>query len=152
MARHSSFTQEVADIICERIAGGESLRSICRDEEMPGTSTVIKWLANDSLANFRAQYTRAREAQADFMAEDILAIADDGLNDTYVDDEGNQRTDHDVIARSKLRVEARKWLAGKMAPKKYGDKITAEMSGPNGGPVETVTRVVLVDMDGNSED
>lgn len=152
MARHSSFTQEVADIICERIAGGESLRSICRDESMPGTSTVIKWLANDSLASFRAQYTRAREAQADFMAEDILAIADDGLNDTYVDDEGNQRTDHDVIARSKLRVEARKWLAGKMAPKKYGDKITAEMSGPNGGPVETVTRVVLVDMDGNSED
>ncbi|OZI26935.1 terminase [Bordetella genomosp. 9] len=84
-------------------------------------TTVMRWLADNAV--FREQYARAREAQADKLAEEILSIADDGLNDTYVDDEGNKRTDHDVVARSRLRVDARKWLASKMAPKKYGDKI-----------------------------
>jgi len=82
------------------------------------------------------QYTRAREAQADKLAEDILAIADDGMSDTYTDAEGNERTNQEVIARSRLRVDARKWLAGKMAPKKYGDKIAAEITGADGGPLE----------------
>lgn len=72
------------------------------------------------------QYARAREAQADKLAEDILAIADDGMSDTYTDENGNERTNQEVIARSRLRVDARKWLAGKMAPKKYGDKLDVE--------------------------
>lgn len=76
------------------------------------------------------QYMRAREAQADKLAEDILAIADDGARDTYTDAEGNERTDQDVIARSRLRVDARKWLASKMAPKRYGEKldVTAQVT------------------------
>jgi len=77
------------------------------------------------------QYARAREAQADKLAEDILAIADDGTSDVYLDADGNERTNQDVIARSRLRVDARKWLASKMAPKKYGDKldVDAKISG-----------------------
>lgn len=127
MPRQSEYTQEVADAICERLSEGESLRAICRDEDMPGQSTVFKWLA--AHPEFVEQYARAREAQADRMADEILSIADDGLNDTYVDDDGNKRTDQDVIARSRLRVDARKWLASKMAPKKYGDKVQTELSG-----------------------
>jgi len=88
---------------------------------MPSQSTVFKWLSLHK--EFAEQYVRAREVQADHMAEEILEIADDGRNDTYVDDEGNKKTDHDVIARSRLRVDARKWLASKMAPKKYGEKV-----------------------------
>ncbi|CUI02625.1 Phage terminase, small subunit [Janthinobacterium sp. CG23_2] len=106
---------------------GESLRAICRDDEMPNKATVFRWLAAN--AAFSDQYARAREAQADCMADEIIEIADDGLNDTYEDDDGNKRTDQDVIARSRLRVDARKWLASKMAPKKYGDKITQEHTG-----------------------
>ncbi|WP_179283255.1 terminase small subunit-like protein [Bordetella genomosp. 9] len=121
IGRPSSYTDETAALICARLAEGESLRTICKAEDLPSMTTVMRWLADNAV--FREQYARAREAQADKLAEEILSIADDGLNDTYVDDEGNKRTDHDVVARSRLRVDARKWLASKMAPKKYGDKI-----------------------------
>lgn len=123
----SQFTQDTADVICDRLANGESLRGICRDDAMPAQSTVFKWLVDYPL--FSEQYARAREAQADFMADEILQIADDGQNDTYVDENGNKRTDQDVIGRSRLRVDARKWLASKMAPKKYGDRVQTEVTG-----------------------
>ncbi|HCE6991259.1 TPA: hypothetical protein NOV39_001187 [Pseudomonas aeruginosa] len=88
--------------------------------------------------------TRAREAQADTLAEEILQIADDGSNDTYTDDEGRTHVDYDHISRSKLRVDARKWLASKMAPKKYGDRITNEHTGANGGAIEVKSTVTFV--------
>lgn len=90
---------------------------------MPSVTTVMRWLGEESAADFREQYARARELQADKLAEEILAIADDGSNDTYKDEDGLPRVDHDHIARSRLRVDSRKWLAGKLAPKKYGDKL-----------------------------
>lgn len=139
MGRPSDFTQELADLICERLADGESLRAICAGDDMPSKGTVFRWLANDKA--FQDQYTRAREAQADYLFDDILQIADDGLNDTYVDENGNRRTDQDVIARSRLRVDARKWMAGKLRPKVYGDKVQTELTGANGGPVE-FTKIV----------
>jgi len=105
------------EAICERVADCETLQSIA-DSAGVSKGTLIVWL--DAYAD---QYARAREAQADKLAEDILAIADDGANDTYMTENG-PATNHDVIARSRLRVDARKWLAGKMAPKKYGDKTT----------------------------
>lgn len=135
MGRPSNFTQETADTICLRLSEGESLRTICKDEEMPGASTVFQWLAARS--EFAEQYARAREAQADHMAEEILQIADDGQNDTYQTDDG-PAVNHDVVARSRLRVDARKWLASKMAPKKYGDKLDMKHSGS--------VRVALTDM------
>lgn len=121
MARSSEFNQEIAATICSRIADGESLRKICSDEGMPDKSTVFRWL--ELHATLRDQYTRARETQADTLFEEILIIADDGSNDSYVDDEGMVKTDHDVIARSRLRVDARKWMAGKLRPKVYGEKL-----------------------------
>lgn len=105
------------EAVCERIGNCESLQSIADSVEV-SKGTLITWLAA-----YPDQYARAREAQADKHAEDILAIADDGRNDTYKDDKGNTVVDHDVVARSRLRVDARKWLASKMAPKKYGEKI-----------------------------
>lgn len=134
MGRPSDFSQEVADHICEAIAQGESLRSICLDEGMPCKSTVFKWLSKHQ--SFADQYARAREAQADHIFDEILDIADDGQNDTYTDDEGNVRTNQDVIARSRLRVDARKWMAGKLRPKVYGEKQAIEHSGPDGKPIE----------------
>lgn len=140
MARQSSFKQETADTICQRIAEGESLRAICADAKMPDKSTVMRWLAQ--IDAFRDQYARAREAQADHMADEILQIADDGSNDTYQAENG-EAVNHDVIARSRLRVDARKWLAAKLAPKKYGDKVTQEHTGEGGGPVQHSVRVIF---------
>ncbi len=110
------------DVICARIADCETLQSIADDLVMSKGSLIV-WLSKHP-----DQYARAYEARAEVLVEDILTIADDGTNDTYKDDEGNVRVDTDVIARSKLRVEARKWLAGKMSPKKYGEKQTIDLN------------------------
>jgi len=139
--RPSSYTQEKADYICQELSEGRSLRKICEDEGMPTAGTVCRWLSESE--TFQAQYARAREAQADALFEQILDIADDGKNDTTKDDDGNIRTDHDVIARSRLRVDARKWMAGKLRPKKYGEKL--ELSGDSDNPltIQTIKRVVI---------
>ena len=134
MSRPSKFTPKIADDICEQLSNGMSLRTICAADGMPRASTVFRWLASDGV--FREQYARAREAQADYLADEILQIADDGANDTYVDENGNVRTDYDVIARSKLRVDARKWIAAKLKPKVYGEKVETEITGPDGGPLQ----------------
>ena len=139
----SIYTPELGAAICEQIADGVAIRAIADKQGMPAMSTMMLWLDGRQPA-FSEQYARAREAQADKMAEEILQIADDGRNDTYIDKDGNQRTDTDVIARSKLRVDARKWLASKMAPKKYGDKIEATHQGPGGGPVQSRIAVEFV--------
>jgi hypothetical protein len=132
--RPSSYTDDIAFVVCERLSQGESLRRICSDEEMPGKSTVMRWL-NDN-KDFRDQYARAREAQADYFAEEIVEIADDSSEDAVADPEtGAVRQNAEFVNRSRLRVDTRKWLMARMAPKKYGDKITQEHQGPDGGPL-----------------
>lgn len=133
--RPSSFTQAMADLICERLAKPESLRSICEDETMPGKTTVLRWLRQHD--EFRNQYARAREDQADAFADEILDIADDGRRDYVPDEDGHEVVDHDHIQRSKLRVETRKWLMGKMAPKKYGERL--QLANDPDDPLLTMT-------------
>jgi hypothetical protein len=124
------FSQEKADAICERLADGESLRTICSEEGMPSKTTVFRWLADNE--QFRDQYARAREAQADAIFDDILSIADDGRNDWMVRKFGDDERwveNGEALRRSALRIDARKWMAGKLRPKKYGDKLDVEHSG-----------------------
>lgn len=141
IGRPSDFTQETADTICERIADGESLRSICNGEDMPNKATVFRWLAAHDL--FRDQYARARETQADALFDEILAIADTpqiGEKRKIKEDGGVEVSTGDMIEHRRLQVDARKWMAGKLRPKKYGDKIDVEHS----GQLQTVTRIELV--------
>jgi len=146
--RPSGFTQAKADAICARLADGESLRSICRDESMPGTTAVCTWLAK--YPEFAAQYARARELQADALFDEILDVADDGRNDWMerLGDDGEAagwQANGDAIQRSKLRVDARKWMAARLAPKKYGDKQALEVSGKDGAPLIPVINVRIGD-------
>ena len=134
--RPSDYRMQVADFICERIAHGESLRKICTDPDMPVCSTVFKWLINHK--EFAEQYARAREAQCDAFVEEILEISDDSAGDTLVT-EGGEKPNSEWINRSKLRVDTRKWLMSKLAPKKYGDKAQVDIH----GEVE-VKRVIVV--------
>lgn len=120
--RPSKFTPELAREICMRIAAGASVRSICEDEAMPSEATVRAW-AVDDLDGFSAQYTRAIQIRAMGWADEIVDISDDGRNDTYIDDNGNERTDNERVARSRLRVDTRKWMLSKMLPKVYGDTL-----------------------------
>lgn len=118
--RPSSYTDAVASEILDRIMDGESLRSICRDDHMPNKSTVLKWRAEN--VTFSDQYAKAKEEQADSLEDDILAIADDKDLDP---------------ADKRVRIDARKWIACKLKPRKYGDKVTQEVTGPGGGPIQT---------------
>lgn len=132
MGRPSSFTEEIAETICEQLIEGRSLRSICLADDMPNAGTVCRWLASNE--TFREQYERAREAQADTLADELLDIADDGTNDWMerYDDEDKKRgwvENGEALARSRLRVDTRKWVAAKLKPKKYGDKQQVEHSG-----------------------
>ncbi len=113
------------DAVCARIGECETFRAISADIGV-SIGVLSGWLSAHP-----EQYARAMDVRADRFAEDIIQIADDGANDTYQTENG-PATNHDVIARSRLRVDARKWLAGKMAPKKYGDKVALEGPGPGG--------------------
>lgn len=137
--RPSSYTQEMANTICEQIAEGQSLRSICQAEDMPAKSTVFKWLTQNK--DFADQYARARETQADAIFDEILSIADEkSVELIYGEGEEQEvvevRLDSTAIQRNRLRVDARKWMAGKLRPKVYGEKQAVEHSGPDGGPIE----------------
>lgn len=138
--RPSEFSATVAGLICDRLSSGETLRAICRDEGMPDQTTVFRWIRLHG--EFRQQYAHAREAQADNWADEIVEISDDGTNDWMrrnggEDDEG-WRANGEHIQRSRLRVDARKWLMAKAAPKKYGDKVENIHTGADGGPVQFV--------------
>lgn len=132
LGRPSSYTPEIADAICSRLADGESLRSVCRSDEMPDKTTVFKWLRERP--EFLAQYTRAKEESADALTDEMLEISDDATNDWMErHNEDGENTGWQVngehIQRSRLRIETRKWLASKLKPKKYGDKIETHHSG-----------------------
>lgn len=137
MARPSRYTRQLADDICEQLAEGRSLRSICADKKMPNRSTVFRWLADNE--KFRDQYARAREEQADVFFEEIIEIADEECTTVRADkhstsdDDGEGNTlvvfDTTAVMRNRLRVDARKWAAAKLAPKKYGDRQTIEHQG-----------------------
>jgi len=131
--RPSEFTQEKAAEFCKRVSQGRMVRDVCNDPDMPTSATFYKWLEGNE--QFLKQYTRAKEIQADAMAADILRISDTADADNVCDEYGNIKPNHEWIARSKLRVDARKWLLSKMLPKKYGDKVEQTVIGDPEKPV-----------------
>lgn len=129
--RPSTYTPEIAAAVCARLALGETLRSICRDEDMPPESTVRLW-ALDDVQGFAAQYARARDLGLDAMAEQCIEIADEAETTQKVGRDGETMEvvfDSTAVARNRLRLDARKWLLSKMAPKRYGDKLETVLSG-----------------------
>lgn len=132
IGRPTIYSKELGDLICERLAKGESLRHICLDSKMPDASSVHRWVLSGDFEEFYKQYARAREIQAENMFDEILDISDDGTNDfmtiTKGDDTYNVE-DREVTNRSKLRVDTRKWYLSKVLPKKFGDKLDLTSGG-----------------------
>ena len=141
MGRPEIYTEELALKVCEEIAStSKSLRTICAQEGMPSVRTVLYWLRDKE--EFLRQYTRAKEEQADLLVEEMIDISDDGSNDLMTitkGDESYEVENKEVVNRSKLRVETRKWIASKLKPKKYGDKVQNELTGKDGGPIQVIT-------------
>ena len=105
------FTPELADLICERLSTGESLRAVCRDEGMPSEATVRMWAMKD-VEGFYSQYAHARDIGLDCRADEVLDVADSDLDP----------------ADKRVRFDARRWYLSKMAPKRYGDRLEVDQT------------------------
>ena len=121
--RPSKFSQRLAEKICIRLSLGESLVKICADTGMVDISTVFRWL--DKHDAFRDMYAHAKECQAEFYAQQIIDIADESPITEQPDSDGGatHRIDAAGVQRNKLRVDARKWVAAKLLPRKYGESL-----------------------------
>jgi hypothetical protein len=120
--RPCTYNEETANRICERMSAGESLNRICSDADMPPVSTVRHWVIYDH-QGFAAKYARARELQADAWASELVDLA------------RNVPPDSNHVAKARLEIDTVKWVACKLLPKKYGEKLDASLTGANGGPV-----------------
>lgn len=135
-------TPEVEAEILRRLSSGEPLTWICRDEGMPSATTWRVWCREDE--GLGIAHARARDDGFDAIAEQCIEIAEDGTNDYMLTQHGPQlNAEH--VQRSKLRVETRLKLLAKWDPKRYGDKLQQEHTGPGGGPVqvEEVRRTIV---------
>lgn len=141
IGRPTDFCAKIADRICEELADGKSLRTICQSKGMPHRATVFRWLAHKDNQMFRDQYAFAREEQAEALVDEMLDIADDARNDWMEKIAPNGKScgwviNSEAVQRSKIRLEARQWYARKMKPKKYGDRIQID-------PSEQLTKAIV---------
>jgi hypothetical protein len=131
LGRPESYTEDLGAFICKELMKGKTLTKICKDPKVPCLSIVYSWLTPlhpRYKEGFSKSYRMAREVQAEVLADQMLDIADDGMNDTY--ERWNPKTgkmekvvDYDHIKRSALRVDTRKWEAAHMLPTKYSDRV-----------------------------
>lgn len=117
----TDYTPELAARICEEMIGGKSLTKVCQMEGMPAKRTVMYW--RTKYPEFEKLYRIAQQERAEAYIDEIIDIADDTSGDYYTDAEGNKRVDTEHINRSRLKVDTRKWIASKMIPRLYGDKV-----------------------------
>jgi hypothetical protein len=111
--RPSVYSAEAAEKIADRLARGESLAKICEDEDMPSLRSVVRWGKENE--DFGAIYAHAREAQAEEMDRKILTTADEATNDN--------------AAAARVKIEAYKWRAARLNPKRYGERVDLTSGG-----------------------
>lgn len=142
--RPEAITREIANKVCEELAKGKTLRQIERMPGMPSKPTILRWATcnDDDKAWFRDQYERAIAIRLYGWADDTIDISEDGSNDWY-EHEGIEKPDTEHIARSRLRIDTRKWHLTKLLPKVFGDKIQQEISGKDGTPLIPVMNIVV---------
>lgn len=114
-----AYSEQIAAVLCDRIADGASLRSVCRSDDMPSRKAVFLWLAK--YPDFALRYSTAMEERAEHHFDEMFEVADGATPE-------NER-----VAR--LRVDVRKWALARMHPRKYGDRVGLEHSGPQGRTV-----------------
>ncbi len=140
IGRPSGYSEEIADLICAGLSNGNHLSAVLKAEGMPNPATVYRWITGNP--SFREKYALAREIQAEVLVGEIIEIADDSTGDITEEDHGDgvvtQRVNQENINRSRLRVDARKWYASKVLPKKYGDRL--ELSGDAANPLTIAVR------------
>jgi hypothetical protein len=139
--------RDILDALEVWISEGKTLREFCRQDGMPSWTTVYKWIEADEDAAKRIACARARGEDA--IAQECFAIADDASNDWMVENDKKGeavgwKLNGDHVQRSKQRIWTRLQLLAKWNPKKYGDKITQEVQGADGGPIKVDATVRFV--------
>lgn len=133
LGRPSIYSQELGLKICERLANGESLRAICKGEEFPTKSTVLRWIIDGEHKDFSDQYAKAREVQAEVLADEIIEISDTTklgiINELGPDGAVIKTREEDMLGHRRLQVDTRKWYLSKVLPKKFGEKSEIEHKG-----------------------
>lgn len=129
--RPELYSNELAIEICTEIASTTlGLKSLCKlHEDFPSHATIFKWLAENK--EFLDLYTRAKEMQSEMLIDEMIEISDDASNDFMTVQKGDQSYEmenKEWTSRSKLRIETRKWIAAKLLPKKYSDRIQQDIS------------------------
>jgi hypothetical protein len=120
----------------KHVINGLSVSKACKESDTLGETLFYK-VVGESDENEK-DYARAREKRADFIFEEIKEIADKQDKDVTIDAEGNERTDHNVVQRSRLQIDTRKWMLGKMNPKKYSDKSSLDLT-TNGESINIIS-------------
>lgn len=128
--RPSKYTPEIAEIILKGVSEGLSLRKVCEPDDMPSEASVRQWVIDDK-EGFSAHYTRARDIGLDCRADALVEAAKEAKD----------------ASLGRLSFDADRWYLSKLAPKRYGDKITQEHTGTDGGPIQTVGWVAKADDD-----
>lgn len=133
-----AYTQEqkdkIFDTICERISNGESVNTICKEKDMPDRTTFYKWLNEDDKTKNKEKvnkYARATELRADALFDEIIVISDTTIQgkETITKVDGKKETkEGDMLGHRKLQIDSRKWVASKLNPKKYGDKLEIDQT------------------------
>jgi hypothetical protein len=142
VGRPSTYTPEAAEAVLHLLEQGLTLKAACREERMPHEAAVRRW-ALDDVQGFSSRYARAREIGYLAMADELLEVADDARNDwmeRHDPENPGYVLNGEHVQRARLRADTRKWLLAKALPKIFGDKITQEHTGPNGGAQEVVYR------------
>ena len=116
--RPSRYTDALVNELCLRLVEGKSLNKVCKSNDMPGIRTVFTWLSDEKYIEFRHKYERACELRSELGADEIREIADGGAG----------FDDNTKIARDRLRIDARKWIAARLLPKKYGDRFQQDLT------------------------
>lgn len=135
---------KILDTVLIRIEQGEALRTILKDSDMPSTRTFYKWLESNEL--LVKQYARACELRAENLFDEILDIADDASGDTKYDKDGNPYLNNEFVQRSRVRIDARKWVLGKLNPKKFSDKLT--LTGDADNPIQSKLTIEVLPASG----
>ena len=134
--------EKIFEHIFDEMSKGRSLRSVLKDEGMIPPKTFYEWIDSDSEKS--KQYARACEIRADAIFDEIIEISDNSSGDAKINENGQEVLNNEFVARSRLRVDARKWIASKLAPKKYGEKLDIDHT-TAGEKIETVTVYQLPD-------
>lgn len=126
VGRPSSYSDDIADDICERMLNGQSLVKICEDECMPSRASVYRWM--DARPDFATRCARAREGMADFLVDEIQELAD--------------KTTELNVNSQKVKIATKQWRAMKIAPRIYGESSRTELTGENGGPIRIAATTI----------